>query len=125
MEKILRLCLNVGVGTMIIGIITWSWFSTQPLMINGKALGLFYPVNGSDVNTMLVNFLGYWCYGAVLCHGHKGVVDAKEQGLSGVLVGCFLLWGFLSSLIWLLLGGGSMSTYLALFFAITLSCSGA
>jgi len=54
MEKILRLCLNVGVGTMIIGIITWSWFSTQPLMINGKALGLFYPVNGSDVNTMLV-----------------------------------------------------------------------
>jgi len=40
MEKILRLCLNVGVGTMIVGIITWSWFSTQPLMINGKALGL-------------------------------------------------------------------------------------
>jgi len=48
------------------------------------------------------------------------VVDAKEQGLSGVLVGCFLLVGFLSSLIWLLLGGGSMSTYLALFFAINL-----
>jgi len=48
------------------------------------------------------------------------VVDAKEQGLSGVLVGCFCWWGFLSSLIWLLLGGGSMSTYLALFFAINL-----
>jgi len=32
----------------------------------------------------------------------------------------FLLVGFLSSLIWLLLGGGSMSTYLALFFAINL-----
>jgi len=43
MEKILRLCLNVGVGTMIVGIITWSWFSTQPLMINGKHWGFSTP----------------------------------------------------------------------------------
>jgi len=48
------------------------------------------------------------------------VVDAKEQGLSGFWSDVFCWWGFLSSLIWLLLGGGSMSTYLALFFAINL-----
>jgi len=51
---------------------------------------------------------------------HKRVVDAKEQGLSGVLVGCFLLVGFLEFFDLATIGWCSMSTYLALFFAINL-----
>jgi len=68
-------------------------------------------VNGSDVNTMLVISLVIGVMAQFYAMGIKG---------SGVLVGCFCWGGFLSSLIWLLLGGGSMSTYLALFFAINL-----
>jgi len=120
MEKILRLCLNVGVGTMIIGIITWSWFSTQPLMINGKALGLFYPVNGSDVNTMLVISLVIGVMAQFYAMGIKGWWMLRNKDYLGFWSDVFCWWGFLSSLIWLLLGGGSMSTYLALFFAINL-----
>jgi len=43
MEKILRLCLNVGVGTMIIGIITWSWFFYATTYDQWESIGAFLP----------------------------------------------------------------------------------
>ena len=120
MEKILRLCLNVGIGTLIVGIITWSWFATQPLMFNGKALGLFSPLDGSDVNTMLVISLSVGVMAQFYAMGIKGWWMLKNKDYLGFWSDVFCWWGLLSSLIWLLLGGGSVATYLTLFFAINL-----
>jgi len=120
MEKILRLCLNVGIGTLIVGIITWSWFATQPLMFNGKALGLFSPIDGSDVNTMLVISLSIGVIAQFYAMGIKGWWMLKNKDYLGFWSDVFCWWGLLSSLIWLLLGGGNVATYLTLFFAINL-----
>lgn len=120
MEKILRLCLNVGIGTLIVGVITWSWFSTQPLMFNGKALGLFSPMDGSDVNTMLVFSLVVGIIAQFYAMGIKGWWMLKNRDYLGFWSDVFCWWGLLSSLIWLLLGGGTVATYATLFFAINL-----
>jgi V/A-type H+-transporting ATPase subunit I len=120
MKSLARLGLNIGIGTMIVGIITWSWFSTQPFMFNGKALGLFHPLNVNDVNTMLVIALVIGVAAQFYAIGIKGWWMLKKKDYLGFWSDVFCWWGLLSSLIWLLLGGGALSGYFAAFFAVNL-----
>ncbi|WP_018962987.1 V-type ATP synthase subunit I [Coprothermobacter platensis] len=120
MKQLSKLGLNIGIATMAVGTVTWSWFSTQPFLINGKALGLFYPLNSNDVNTMLVISLAIGVGAQFYAMGIKGWWMLKHKDYLGFWSDVFCWWGLLSSLIWLLLGGGTMAEYTAIFFAVNL-----
>ncbi|NPV88575.1 V-type ATP synthase subunit I [Coprothermobacteraceae bacterium] len=119
--RTMALIRNIGIAAMIVGILTWSWFSAQPFMKDGRIFGVLRPLNlGGDINFAMILVLVVGVLAQFYAMGIRGWRLLVQRDYLGFWSDTVCWWGLLGSLIWMLLGGGSLASYTAVFFALNL-----